>query len=94
MKFVSFYYQGNECFGIIKSGEIIDLSGRLSNGGNIRDLKSFLEAGSTVTSTLGKILNDFSHTIPINDVIFRIPIVNPSKIFCVGRNYYAYHEVV
>lgn len=94
MKFVSFYYQGNECFGIIKGGEIIDLSGRLSNGGNIRDLKSFLEAGSTVTSTLGKILNDFSHTIPINDVIFRIPIVNPSKIFCVGRNYYAYHEVV
>ena len=94
MKFVSFYYQGNECFGIIKGGEIIDLSGRLSNGGNIRDLKSFLEAGSTVTSTLGKILNDFSHTIPINDDIFRIPIVNPSKIFCVGRNYYAYHEVV
>ena len=94
MKLVSFHHDGHEGYGAVKDGGIVDFSVEIFQEPTLQNLKAVLEAGSNAMTDLKAIVEAKSPTIGLSDVIFRIPIYNPSKIFCVGRNYYAYHEVV
>ena len=94
MKLVSFHHDGHEGYGAVKDGGIVDFSVEKFQEPNLQSLKAVLEAGSNAMTDLKAIVEAKSPTIDLSDVTFRIPIYNPSKIFCVGRNYYAYHEVV
>lgn len=94
MKFVSFYHDGYEGFGAIKDDYIIDLSKGLLSGENFPNLKALFKGGASPTKSLKETVANSSNIIEMNEVNFRMPIFNPGKIFCVGRNYYAYHEVM
>jgi len=94
MKFVSFYHDGYEGFGAIKDDYIIDLSKGLLSGENFPNLKALFKGGASPTKSLKETVANSSNIIEMSEVNFRIPIFNPGKIFCVGRNYYAYHEVM
>ena len=94
MKLVSFHHDGHEGYGAVKDGGIVDFSVGKFQETPFKNLKGVLEAGSNAVTDLKAIVEAKSPTIDLNAVTFRMPIYNPSKIFCVGRNYYAYHEVV
>ena len=94
MELVSFYHDGQEGYGAVKDGGIVNLSVEKFQGTSLSNLKAVLEAGSNAINALRAAVEAKSPTIDLSDVTFRIPIHNPSKIFCVGRNYYAYHEVM
>ncbi|MEE2654673.1 MAG: fumarylacetoacetate hydrolase family protein [Pseudomonadota bacterium] len=94
MKFVSFYHDGDEGFGAIKDDYIIDLSKGLLSGETFANLKALLKGGGSSKESLKETVENGSNIIETKEVNFRMPICNPGKIFCVGRNYYAYHEVM
>ena len=94
MKLISFHYNGRERYGAVKEGGIVDLSSEKFQETTLKNLKAVLEAGSNAMTNLKRIVEAKSAEIDLSDVTFRIPVRNPSKIFCVGRNYYAYHEVM
>ena len=94
MKLISFHYNGRERYGAMKEGGIVDLSSEKFQETGLKNLKAVLEAGSDAMTDLKTIVEAKSAEIDLSDVTFRIPVHNPSKIFYVGRNYYAYHEVM
>ena len=94
MKLISFHYNGREHYGAVKEGGIVDLSSEKFQETALKNLKAVLEAGSDAMTDLKRIVEAKAAEIDLGDVTFRIPVNNPSKIFCVGRNYYAYHEVM
>jgi 5-carboxymethyl-2-hydroxymuconate isomerase len=93
MKLISFHHDGHEGYGAVKEGGIVDLSLEIFQETPLRDLKAALEAGTDAMTNLMGIVEAKPAEIDLSDVTFRMPVHNPSKIFCVGRNYYAYHEV-
>ena len=94
MKLISFYHDGREGYGAVKDDGIVDLSGAMYEETHFANLKSVFAAGDGALVSLKKTAAEATPTFGMNDVTVRLPIHNPSKIFCVGRNYYAYHEVM
>jgi 2-keto-4-pentenoate hydratase/2-oxohepta-3-ene-1,7-dioic acid hydratase in catechol pathway len=94
MKLISFHYNGRERYGAVKEGGIVDLTSEKFQETALKNLKAVLEAGSDAITDLKRMVEAKSAEIDLGDVTFRMPVHNPSKIFCVGRNYYAYHEVM
>ena len=94
MKLVSFYHDGREGYGAVKDDGIVDLSGAMYQETHFANLKSVFAAGAGALGWLKATAAEASPTFGMIDVTVRMPIHNPSKIFCVGRNYYAYHEVM
>ena len=94
MKLVSFYHDGREGYGAVKDDGIVDLSGAMFQETHFANLKSVFAAGDGALASLKATVAEAPPTFGMIDVIVRMPIHNPSKIFCVGRNYYAYHEVM
>ena len=50
-------------------------------------------AGPAALTELQRLVDGGKPSFGLNDITVRLPIHDPGKIFCVGRNYYAYHEV-
>ena len=94
MKLVSFYHDGREGYGAVKDDGIVDLSGAMYQETHFANLKGVMAAGRGAVSSLEATVASATPTLGMSDITFRMPIHNPSKIFCVGRNYYAYHEVM
>jgi 2-keto-4-pentenoate hydratase/2-oxohepta-3-ene-1,7-dioic acid hydratase in catechol pathway len=82
MKLLSFDLAGAPRFGAVSGDRVIDLTGKV---GDIATLRGILEAGALAR------VADFAAgaraDIALSDVKFRIPIVAPDKILCVGVNY-------
>lgn len=93
MKLISFNHDGKNGFGAIIDGGILDLSGALYQETHFSGLRDVFAAGPGALTELQRLVDGGSPTLGMSDVTVRMPIHNPSKIFCVGRNYYAYHEV-
>ena len=93
MKLVSFNHDGKDGYGAVLKGGILDLSGALYQESHFANLREVFSAGSGALAELNRLVNAGSATLGLSDVKIRMPIHNPTKIFCVGRNYYAYHEV-
>ena len=94
MKLVSFYHEGREGYGAVKDDGIVDLTGAMHQETHFANLKGVMAAGGAAVSSLETTVDSATPTLGTSDVTFRMPVHNPSKIFCVGRNYYAYHEVM
>ncbi len=91
MKLISYLADGRERFGIVSAdGDgINDASARMDGAATLRDV---LDQGRIhemdELSTSGGADHD------LGDVEFSLPITEPRKILCAGRNYVGYHEVV
>ncbi len=91
MKLVSYLADGRERYGIVSAdGDgIIDASALMDGAATLRDV---LDQGRVhemdELSTSGVADHD------LGDVEFSLPITEPRKILCAGRNYHGYHEVV
>lgn len=88
MKLISYRHGGREAYGVVKDGGIVDMSARLAHP----SLKHAI-AGLSV-GEMEKIAATASADVSLDDIEYMFPITTPEKIFCIGRNYRAYHEVV
>ena len=88
MKLISYRHRGREAYGVVKDGGIVDMSARLAHP----SLKHAI-AGLSV-GEMEKIAATASADVSLDDIEYMFPITTPEKIFCIGRNYRAYHEVV
>lgn len=89
MKLVSYRHGGGESYGAVEGDGVIDLGRRL--GGKYADLKAAIKAGAV--DELRAALVGESADVALSDIEYLMPVSDPGKIFCVGRNYRAYHEV-
>ncbi|MDC0033190.1 fumarylacetoacetate hydrolase family protein [Alphaproteobacteria bacterium] len=93
MKLVSFNHDGKDSYGAVLDGGVLDLSGAFYQEFHFGNLREVFSAGAGALTELKRLIDAGAATLDLSDVKIRMPIHNPSKIFCVGRNYYAYHEV-
>jgi 2-keto-4-pentenoate hydratase/2-oxohepta-3-ene-1,7-dioic acid hydratase in catechol pathway len=88
MKLISYRHKGRETYGVVKDGGIVDMSTRLDHP----SLKQAI-AGLSVNE-MERLASSASADVALEDVEHMFPITTPEKIFCIGRNYRAYHEVL
>lgn len=88
MKLISYRHEGREAYGVVKDGGIVDMSVRMDHP----DLKSAI-AGLSVNE-MEKLAATADPDVALDDIEHMFPITAPEKIFCVGRNYRQYHEVL
>ncbi|SDR19893.1 2-keto-4-pentenoate hydratase/2-oxohepta-3-ene-1,7-dioic acid hydratase (catechol pathway) [Rhizobiales bacterium GAS113] len=83
MQLVTFEIGGENSYGIVVEGGIIDAGRRL--GRSLPDIEAVLAAGA-----LGRLAELSAHTAPdfaLDQVRLRKPLLRPGKIICVGVNY-------
>jgi 2-keto-4-pentenoate hydratase/2-oxohepta-3-ene-1,7-dioic acid hydratase in catechol pathway len=90
MKLVSYRHGGQSRFGAVKDGGVVELSGRL--GPDYPDLASTF--GNGAMDKMAEIVAANAPDVSLDDIEYELPIPNPQKIMCIGRNYRAYHEVL
>ena len=90
MKLVSFRFEGQDKYGVVLDGGVVDVSARL--GGKYPDLRAVVEADAL--HELRRLAEREEPDMAIGDIEFLLPIPRPDKVLCVGRNYDEYHEVV
>ena len=88
MKLISYRHNGREAYGVVKDGGVVDMSTRLDHP----SLKQAI-AGLSVNE-MERLASDAFADVALEDVEYMFPITTPEKIFCIGRNYRAYHEVL
>lgn len=81
MKLISFDLNGDERFGIVRDGRIVDLTNKVS-AATLRELLAQDELGLVATKIDG-VAGDYA----LEDVRLLPPIPVPGKIICVGVNY-------
>ena len=89
MKLVSYRNGGEATFGAVVDGGLAELKARL--GGRYADLGAVLAADALAAAE--KAAQGAAADVSLDDIDYLLPVPNPPKIFCVGRNYRAYHEV-
>ena len=92
MKLVSFRRGGKDGFGVVADDGVIDLTGKPVAGNIYADPCEVFAAGAV--DAVRKAADGASADCGLDEIDYRLPIPNPSKIFCVGRNYRGYHEVM
>lgn len=88
MKLISYHEGGNPRYGIVTEGGVIDASARL--GGAFPTLKDAIGGGM---DQLRGLISEAADAA-LDAIDYDLPIPNPDKILCAGRNYRAYHEVI
>ena len=88
MKLISYRHEGREAYGVVKDGGVVDMSARL----NHPDLKHVI-AGLSINE-MEKLSAGTDPDVDLDQIDYMFPITSPEKIFCIGRNYRAYHEVL
>ena len=91
MKLISYLAGGCERYGIVSpDGDgIIDVSQRMDGAATLRDVLD-----QDRLHEIGELAASGGADHVLVDVEFSLPITEPRKIFCAGRNYLGYHEVV
>ena len=90
MKLLSYRHDGADRYGAAVDGGVIDLGRRL--GARYPSLRSALADGGL--KTLEAAARGAGPDHGLDEIEFALPVPRPDKIFCAGRNYRAYHEVV
>ena len=89
MKLISFRHQGQEGFGIVDGDGIVDATGAVAGCETLRNvIESF------ALDQLSSVAAGDRERIPLDEIDYQFPLTEPRKIFCAGRNYHAYHEVM
>lgn len=90
MKLVSYRHEGAERYGVTDGDGVVDISARL--GGRFPTLKDAIAGlglGEIAAAAEGA-----SNDVALGDIEFMFPITQSPKVFCIGRNYRGYHEVI
>lgn len=87
MKLVSFRHGGREGFGVVEGEGVIDLTAAFFFETRYANLREVFAAGAV--DELGKAAEGSEPDLGLTDISFLPPIPRPSKIICVGQNYYA-----
>jgi 2-keto-4-pentenoate hydratase/2-oxohepta-3-ene-1,7-dioic acid hydratase in catechol pathway len=84
MKFVSYDWHGSPHYGVVKNEKVVDLTTRL--GGRYPSIVDFIGKGGlpVARSVASREEGDFNYS----DLDLLPVVPNPSKIICVGLNYY------
>ena len=82
-KFASFTRNGKDGYGLITDGGVIDLSARF--GADYPTLQSVVEAGAL--TALAEKARGLAADFAESEITYRIPILNPEKLICVGVNF-------
>ncbi len=90
MKLISYRHDGAERYGVTDGAGIVDIGARL--GHRFATLKGAI-AGLGLNEIAAAAEGEAAD-VAVADVEFMFPITQPDTIFCVGRNYKAYHEVL
>ncbi len=90
MKLVSYRNGGDATFGAVVDGGVAELKQRLA--GRYRDVGELLAAGALAEAE--NVARGAAADAALDDIDYLMPVPDPPKIFCVGRNYRAYHEVM
>ena len=90
MKLISFRHEGREKYGVVNGDGIVDMTPRL--GEQYATLKDAI-AGLALAE-IERAASGASIDIQLGEVDYQFPVTAPEKIFCIGRNYRAYHEVL
>ena len=88
MKLISYRHEGREAYGVVKDGGIVDMSARMDHS----SLKLAI-AGLSINE-MEKLAAGADADVSLDDIEYMFPITTPEKIFRIGRNYRAYHEVL
>lgn len=88
MRLISYRHEGREAYGVVKDGGIVDMTPRLDHP----DLKHAI-AGLSVNE-MEKLAAAADPDVGLDEIDYMFPVTSPEKIFCIGRNYRAYHEVL
>jgi len=94
LKLVHYVHQGDESYGVLKNGRIIDLPRLLrTRSDNFpRSLEELIASGWKIEE-IDHLINEISDeetkliTIKEEDAALRAPILSPPKIVCLGLNY-------
>lgn len=88
MKLISYRHGGRESYGVVKDGGIVDMGARLDQP-TLKHAIAGLDVGE-----MEKLAAGADPDVGLGEVEHMFPITAPEKIFCIGRNYRAYHEVL
>ena len=90
MKLISYRHQGAEHYGVTDGEGIVDVGARLGDRfATLKDAIAGLGLGEIAAAAEGAATD-----VALADVEFMFPITRPEKMFCVGRNYKGYLEVL
>ncbi len=82
MKLLSFAYNGYQTFGCLQGDQVLDLGSTMSGG--LRSLQAVIrqEALGACEAAMAT-----APAVPVDQIEFMPPVLNPGKILCVGINY-------
>lgn len=88
MRLLSFEKNGKPALGVRLGEQVVDLSVAAPDlrGG----LLSLIKAGPEAMAKAQSAAEAASDTVPLESLTLRVPIANPPKVICVGRNYAAH----
>ena len=90
MRLVSYRFAGADAYGVVSGGGIIGVGADLGN--RAPTLRDALSLGAL--DEIAQIAETAEPDHSLEEVELALPIPQPQKILCAGRNYRAYHEVV
>jgi 2-keto-4-pentenoate hydratase/2-oxohepta-3-ene-1,7-dioic acid hydratase in catechol pathway len=85
MRLASFSHAGRAAYGEVVEGGVVDLSRRL--GGDFSSLRAAIAGGAL---PLMQSLANEPADLAMADIALDLPIPDPAKILCIGRNYKAH----
>jgi len=88
MKLVSFRVDGKNSYGVVVDAGVVEASARTVD--RFPSLTNVIKEDALKTM---QELEDAPVDYRLDAIEFRLPVPNPGKIMCAGRNYRAYHEV-
>ncbi len=89
MRLINYRLDGQERYGVVTDGGVVDMSARL--GARAPTLRDAIAAGCL--DEMKSLAAGATADCVLESVEFALPIPQPQKILCAGRNYRAYHEV-
>ncbi|TDY50192.1 2-keto-4-pentenoate hydratase/2-oxohepta-3-ene-1,7-dioic acid hydratase in catechol pathway [Alicyclobacillus sacchari] len=94
MKLCSFYQDGRLHLGLVRGDEIVDVTATAHMLGQTipEDSVALIAGGEQAKEQLRQLAEQGGVTIPLEDVVFAPPVLNPRKIICVGLNYRKHAE--
>ncbi|MEQ8332586.1 fumarylacetoacetate hydrolase family protein [Nisaea sp.] len=88
MRLLSFEKNGSPTLGVRLGSEVVDLS--VAAPQLPRDLLSLIKAGPEAFDAARKAADTATERLPLEGLTLCVPIADPPKILCVGRNYAAH----
>ena len=84
MKLLSYFVAGEAHWGAVAGEGVVDLGRRLPDLASTRD---FFAAGAPALALAQEIVAGAPADHALTDIVYRLPVPDPRKIFCIGVNY-------